>query len=53
MKTQICMIAAGPTGLLLGHALRMEGRRQTKCTVRGACRPRVNQLHVSLTVPSG
>ena len=32
MKTQICIIGAGPSGLLLGHALPTEGLPQTKRT---------------------
>ena len=55
MKTQVCIIGAGPAGLLLGHALRAEGiecvvlERQTGDYVLGRIRAGVlEQITVSL-----
>ena len=52
MKTQVCIIGAGPAGLLLGHLLRAAGvecvvlERQTPDYVLG--RIRLEQITVSL-----
>ena len=60
MRTQVCIIGAGPAGLLLGHLLRAEGiecvvlERQTGDYVLGRIRAGVlEQITVSLMARLG